>query len=108
MKHGVSAHARNEKRQEVKRYVGKRNLVFHVLSIVAPGAGQLAEGRPIVGTLFLLTWSWGVVQWLLGSALYRLPDVILGAGARFSFFPLVAMLVVFILANFTSRTEIQG
>ncbi len=108
MKRGVSAQARNEKQEEVKRRAAKRSLVFRGLSIVAPGAGQVAEGMPVIGSLFLLVWIWGVSQWLAASLPYPLPDSILGVGSQFPLLTVAAMLVVLVLANLTSRPTLQG
>jgi tetratricopeptide (TPR) repeat protein len=100
VKDGVSAVARNEKLGQVKRAEQTRGLIFRILSIVAPGAGHIAEDTPLLGTVFLLIWTSGVVLLLLGSRLYAIPDELLGISSSWG--QIVAglvMLVVLVLAN---------
>ena len=53
---GVSGPARNRKMAEVQRAESRRNLLFRVLSVLAPGAGQLYAGRTALGVLLLGAW----------------------------------------------------
>jgi hypothetical protein len=100
VKDGVSAVARNEKLNQVKRADQTRGLIFRILSILAPGAGHVAEDMPLVGIALLLAWVSGVVLLLLGGQLYGIPDELLGVGSSWG--QVVAglvMLVVLVLAN---------
>ena len=53
---GVSGPARNRKMAEVQEAETRRQRVFRVLSLVAPGAGHLYSGRTLVGAGLLLAW----------------------------------------------------
>jgi hypothetical protein len=81
MKDGVSATARNDKLSQVQRASRTRGLLFRALSVVAPGAGHISEGMPLVGILFLFLWILGARDHALGGSLYALPDGLLGFGA---------------------------
>ncbi|MGH9391056.1 MAG: tetratricopeptide repeat protein, partial [Vicinamibacteria bacterium] len=81
MKDGVSAAARNDKLVQVQRATRTRSLLFRALSIVAPGAGHISEGMPLVGSLLLFVWILGALAIGLRGSLYALPDGLLGFGA---------------------------
>ncbi len=53
---GVSGPARNRKLSEVQEASGKRDRVFRVLSLLAPGTGHIYAGRPLVGLALLAPW----------------------------------------------------
>jgi Tfp pilus assembly protein PilF len=53
---GVSGPARNRKMAEVQRAEGRRHLVFRVLSVVSPGAGQVYGGWALRGAVLLAAW----------------------------------------------------
>jgi len=53
---GVSGPARNRKMAEVQRAGGRRDLVFRVLSVVSPGAGQVYGGWTLRGAALLAAW----------------------------------------------------
>jgi tetratricopeptide (TPR) repeat protein len=103
MKDGVSASARNDKLTQVQRATRTRSLLFRVLSIVAPGAGHVSEGMPLVGILLLLVWVLGVLAIALRGSLYALPDGLLGFGAGFPLVLLAMMAASLAAANFLVR-----
>ncbi len=104
VKDGVSAVARNEKLNQVKRADRARGLIFRILSIVAPGAGHIAEDMPLIGMVFLLFWMSGVVFVLLGSRLYGIPDKLLRIGSSWGLVVAgLVMLVVLVLANVVAQ-----
>jgi hypothetical protein len=74
--------------------------LFRVLSVVAPGAGQISEGMPLMGILLLFLWTLGAFSIALSSSLYALPDGILGYGAGFPLVLLLMMALSFATANF--------
>jgi tetratricopeptide (TPR) repeat protein len=100
MKDGVSAAARNDKLTQVQHASRTRALLFRVLSVVAPGAGQISEGMPLIGILLLFLWTLGAFSIALSSSLYALPDGILGYGAGFPLVLLLMMALSFATANF--------
>jgi tetratricopeptide (TPR) repeat protein len=53
---GVSSPARNRKMAEVQRAEARRSRIFRLLSVVAPGAGQVYGGWPLRGALLLAVW----------------------------------------------------
>jgi hypothetical protein len=71
---GVSGPTRNRKMAEVQQADSRRNLLFRVLSVIAPGAGQLYAGRTVVGLLLLCAW-YAVVATIAGSRIVPLTDV---------------------------------
>ncbi len=103
MKDGVSATARNDKLTQVQRATRTRSLLFRVLSVVAPGAGHVSEGRPLVGTLLLFIWVLGAFAMALRGSLYALPDGLLGFGAGFPLVLLAMMAASLAAANFLLR-----
>jgi len=54
---GVSGPARNQKLLEVQNEDKRRELVFRVLSLVAPGAGHVYARRILGGLAFLFAWA---------------------------------------------------
>jgi Tfp pilus assembly protein PilF len=54
---GVSGPARNQKLLEVQKEDAKRELVFRILSLAAPGAGHVYARRVLSGLGFLLIWA---------------------------------------------------
>ena len=54
---GVSGPARNQKLLEVQKEDQKRELVFRILSLVAPGAGHVYARRVLSGLGFVLAWA---------------------------------------------------
>lgn len=108
MKDGVSAAARNEKLAQVQKDGTRRALVFRVLSIVAPGAGHIGEGMPLVGTTLLFFWVLGGAILLLGGTLYPLPDGLFGFGTSVPVLLLGMMLVALVLANVVARPAGRG
>jgi Tfp pilus assembly protein PilF len=54
---GVSGPARNQKLLEVQREDVKRERIFRLLSLVAPGSGHVYARRVLSGTGFVLAWA---------------------------------------------------
>lgn len=54
---GVSGPARNQKLLEVQKEDSKRELVFRVLSLLAPGAGHVYARRVVSGLAFVVAWA---------------------------------------------------
>ncbi len=54
---GVSTPARNQKMQEVHREEERKQRVFRILSLAAPGAGHLYAQKPLIGVPLVLAWS---------------------------------------------------
>jgi tetratricopeptide (TPR) repeat protein len=100
MKDGVSAAARNDKLAQVQSASRTRALLFRSLSILAPGAGHISEGTPLVGMALLFVWVLGGLSVALRGALYALPDGILGFGAGIPVVLLSMMAVALAAANF--------
>ena len=103
MKDGVSATARNDKLSQVQRATRTRSLLFRVLSVLAPGAGHVNEGMPLVGILLLFVWILGLLAIMLRGSLYALPDGLLGFGAGFPLVLLAMMAASLAAANFLVR-----
>ena len=103
MKDGVSATARNDKLTQVQRATRTRALLFRALSVLAPGAGHISEGMPLVGILLLFVWILGGLAIAFGSSLYTLPDGLLGFGAGLPFVLLAMMAASLAAANFLVR-----
>jgi hypothetical protein len=103
MKDGVSAAARNDKLAQVQRATRTRSLLFRLLSIVAPGAGHISEGMPLVGLALLFAWVLGALVFALRKSLYALPDGLLGLGPDFPLLVLAMMAASLAAANFLVR-----
>lgn len=103
MKDGVSAAARNDKLTQVQRATRTRSLVFRVLSVLAPGAGHISEGMPLVGILLLFLWILGALAITFRRTLYALPDGLLGFGAGLPLVLLAMMAMSLATANFLVR-----
>jgi len=100
MKDGVSAAARNDKLSQVQRASATRALLFRVLSILAPGAGHIGEGMPLIGIVLLFLWILGGLAIALRGSLYALPDGLLRYGTGFPLVLLALMAVALAAANF--------
>jgi tetratricopeptide (TPR) repeat protein len=103
MKDGVSAAARNDKLTQVQHASRTRSLLFRVLSVVAPGAGHISEGMPLVGILLLFVWILGGLAIAFRGSLYALPDGLLGFGTGFPLVLLAMMALSLAAANFLVR-----
>jgi tetratricopeptide (TPR) repeat protein len=64
---GVSGPARNQKLLEVQKEDERRERVFRILSLLAPGAGHLYAQKTIGGVLLLLVWSTVLAMGLLAG-----------------------------------------
>lgn len=100
MKDGVSAAARNDKLNQVQRASATRALLFRVLSVIAPGAGHISEGMPLVGIALLFVWTFGGLAIAVRGSLYALPDGLLRYGAGFPLVLFALMAVALAAANF--------
>ncbi len=103
MKDGVSATARNDKLAQVQRATRTRSLLLRVLSVLAPGAGHISEGMPVVGILLLFVWILGALAIALRGSLYALPDGLLGFEAGLPLVLLAMMAISLATANFLVR-----
>lgn len=103
MKDGVSAAARNDKLAQVQRATRTRSLLLRVLSVLAPGAGHISQGMPVVGILLLFVWILGALAIALRTSLYALPDGLLGFGAGLPLLLLAMMAMSLATANFLVR-----
>jgi tetratricopeptide (TPR) repeat protein len=64
---GVSGPARNRKLLEVQKEDERRDRVFRVLSLVAPGAGHLYAQKTALGIVLVFAWSMLVMTALLAG-----------------------------------------
>jgi Tfp pilus assembly protein PilF len=71
---GVSGPARNRKLSEVQDEDARRDRVFRVLSVLAPGAGHLYAGKTLLGVTFVACW-YGVIAVVLASWIVPLTEV---------------------------------
>jgi Tfp pilus assembly protein PilF len=108
MKDGVSATARNEKLGQVQKASKSRALLFRVLSLVAPGAGHIGEGMPLVGVALLFLWILGALTLARRGALYSMPDGLLGLGTSVPILLLAMMAIVLLTANLVARPTTRG
>jgi Tfp pilus assembly protein PilF len=105
---GVSGPARSRKMAEVQRAEGRRDLVFRVLSVVSPGAGQIYGGWALRGAVLLAAW-YGVLGVLAAGRVVPLS----GVPRRLSppWLPLAAgvvLLAVWAMANrFRPEREVE-
>ncbi len=109
VKNGVSAAAREEKLAQVEIATRKQGIIFRVLSIVAPGAGHIAEGVTVLGFALLLVWAGGVSVLLTGGRFYGMPDEVMGMSSSVStYLAVVLMLVVLVVANMVAQPRSRG
>jgi tetratricopeptide (TPR) repeat protein len=71
---GVSGPARNRKMVEVQRAGGRRDMIFRVLSVLSPGAGQVYGGWTLRGAVLLALW-YGVVGLLVAGRVMPFTEV---------------------------------
>jgi tetratricopeptide (TPR) repeat protein len=64
---GVSGPARNQKLLEVQKEDERRERIFRILSLLAPGAGHLYAQKTVTGVLFVLVWSTVLAMALLAG-----------------------------------------
>jgi len=107
VKDGVSAAARNQKHAEVQDASRFRDKLFRILSLVAPGAGHLAEDRPLVGVLLLTVWVAGWLFIIGGGGTYPLTDDLIGLRSPYPSYLLVGALLAGALAvaNLVAQPE---
>ena len=110
VKDGVSTDARNRKLGQVNGYAEYRRLVFRILSVVAPGAGHVAEDTPLLGFPLLLLWTFGAVLLVLplrGGGLYPNVDLALGLGSSLiTYLVGTVMLLLVVVANTVAQPRI--
>jgi tetratricopeptide (TPR) repeat protein len=95
---GVSPEARLKKNYEVEQYNKVQRIERGVLSIVAPGAGHLFEGRPFAALFILFLWC-GCIGGLALAA-YALPFTfppLVGTGALRAAASAVAILLMVLI-----------
>jgi tetratricopeptide (TPR) repeat protein len=66
---GVSGPARSQKLTEVQGEEERRARVFRMLSLVAPGSGQLYGQKTFIGMVLLLVWSGLIMLLVMGGRL---------------------------------------
>jgi tetratricopeptide (TPR) repeat protein len=71
---GVSGPARAQKLQEVKREEGRRQRVFRLLSLLAPGSGHLYAQKPAMGLPLLGLWATTLAALVLAARLAPLTE----------------------------------
>lgn len=109
IKDGVSAAARDQKTAQVAKANQRSGVLFRVLSIVAPGAGHIAQEMTLLGLILLLLWVGGALFLVTGSRFYGLPGEFLGVGSTTSpYLALGVMLVVLVVANTAAQPRPQG
>src|SRR6185295_7862475 len=64
---GVSGPARNQKLMEVQAEDERRERLFRILSLIAPGAGHVYARHVLSGLFLLLVWSLVLVQCILAG-----------------------------------------
>ncbi len=110
VKDGVSTSARNRKLAQVSSYAANHRLVFRILSVVAPGAGHIAEDTPLLGFPLLLFWTFGAVLLVLllrGGGLYPNVELALGLGSSLITYLVGAvMLLLLVVANTVAQPRI--
>jgi tetratricopeptide (TPR) repeat protein len=74
VKDGVSGPARNQKLLEVQQEEGRRDRLFRILSLVAPGAGQIYTESTLVGATLVAVWAGVLSLVVLGFGLLPLTD----------------------------------
>jgi tetratricopeptide (TPR) repeat protein len=67
---GVSGPARNRKLLEVQKEEERRDRVFRILSLVAPGAGHLYAQKTLLGLVLVFGWSLLLVLALLAGRVF--------------------------------------
>jgi tetratricopeptide (TPR) repeat protein len=71
---GVSGPARNRKMAEVQGAETRRQRIFRILSLLAPGAGHVYSGRTLAGSALLVAWL-GVLAFLAAAAIVPFTEV---------------------------------
>ncbi|MFQ5789212.1 MAG: tetratricopeptide repeat protein [Acidobacteriota bacterium] len=108
IKDGVSAEVRSAKLFRVKESALRRARVFRALSIVAPGAGHIAEDATFVGAVLLWLWVGGLVLLTAGSRLYPLPDDVLElGGSGIGYLAAALLLVALATANTVGQPRLR-
>ena len=104
---GVSGPARNQKLLEVQEEDERRDRIFRLLSLSAPGAGHVYARRTLVGAAFIALWSVLLALILLAGRLLPLTEasaaVTLPWGLGLGW---AALLAVYVAAN-RSRPEFE-
>jgi len=107
VKDGVSTGSRNRKLGQVNRYVGNHRLGFRILSVVAPGAGHVAENAPLIGFPLIMLWTFGAALLVLGGRIYPNVDLVVGLGSSLITYLVVAvMLLLLVVANSVAQPRI--
>jgi tetratricopeptide (TPR) repeat protein len=72
---GVSGPARNRKLLEVQAEEGRQDRHFRLLSMLAPGAGQIYRGAPFLGLALSLAWALVIAFTLLAGRVLPVTEV---------------------------------
>jgi len=97
---GVSGSVRNQKLLEVQKEDAKREKIFRIMSLLAPGSGHVYARKTLSGVAFVFVWSFILALALLGGRILPLTESSstlarpwgLGLG-------MVLLLVVYVVAN---------
>lgn len=71
---GVSGPARNRKLLEVQAEEGRQDRAFRLLSLLAPGAGQVYRGAPFLGLALSLAWALVITMSLLAGRVFPVTE----------------------------------
>ena len=71
---GVSGPARNRKLLEVQAEEGRQDRSFRLLSLLAPGAGQVYRGAPFLGLGLSLLWALVIAMGLLAGRVFPVTE----------------------------------
>jgi tetratricopeptide (TPR) repeat protein len=100
VKDGVSAQARHQKLGEVQQEEGRRRRLFHVLSVVSPGAGHVYARTPVPGLLIALLWYTALALVLLTGRPFALTEAPAGLVGGWALLPAgLLLLAIFLAAN---------
>ena len=72
---GVSGPARNRKLLEVQAEEGRQDRSFRVLSLLAPGTGQVYRGAPFLGLGLSLAWAVVIASAVLAGRVFPVTEV---------------------------------
>jgi Tfp pilus assembly protein PilF len=104
---GVSGPARNQKLLEVQSEDERRERLFRILSLLAPGSGHVYARRALSGLFFLLLWSLVLVLCVLAGRVLPLTEASATVGRSWGLvLAAVALLVLYVAAN-RSRPDFE-
>ena len=97
---GVSGSVRNQKLLEVQREDEKRERIFRVMSLLAPGSGHIYARKTVSGIAFVFVWSFILALALLGGRILPLTEASSSLARPWGLgLGMVLLLVVYVVAN---------